>query len=296
VEIDVAAEKIVDARSTRRLVPLELADVAVPPKDSSRSTTALFFRVLGRADGTLRIELWDRGEFHGARVLAGSRENPQLVARRVALAAAELGRRLARKRVASISRLNDVRISREARIKEWRGRTQEGPRALRTELASSLVPDSLWLLGPRLYGEISLAGRWRLDWGGELGVGLLEPSLHAQLYGAGLGPAYRIPLHRSLDLDLGLEASALLLHAPGATTLDGIAHQDTSWTARLRGSVRLELRLSRQLRAALGSELGGVLRGVHYQAGDSAERRLRGVWLGATLGLVVTPWENADGL
>ncbi|HYP90384.1 MAG TPA: hypothetical protein VEQ59_19565, partial [Polyangiaceae bacterium] len=99
VEIDLGAERLVDARSARRLVPLELADVALPT--TSRGTPVLFFRVLGRDAGTLRLELWERGEFHGARTLSGAGENPQLVARRVALAAAELGRRLARKREAT---------------------------------------------------------------------------------------------------------------------------------------------------------------------------------------------------
>ncbi len=289
VEIDAQAERVVDARSTRRLVPLELSDVAVPAKGSPRSTTVLFFRVLGRADRSLRIELWERGEFHGARLVAGSSEHPQLVARRVALAAAELVRRLARRREAALARAVRERIARESRLASWRQLTQDGPRALRAELTTGGVPGSLWTIGSRMSAELSLLRALRLDVGGELSSGWLQPRLNAALYGMSVGPAYRVALLRGLDVDLGLDASALLLLVPGANRLDEIAYQDASWTARLRSSWRLELALSRQVRGVLGGEFGAILRGVNYRVTDPHRHRLEGVWVGAALGLVVTP-------
>src|SRR5258706_16211119 len=122
IEIDSAAEHWVDARSARRLIPLELSDVDVPPAPALRRAAAtLFFRVLGRPDGALRVELWERGEFHGARVLSASGENAQLVARRVTLAAAELGRRLSRKRQAQLEREQvEERARAAARLEEAR--------------------------------------------------------------------------------------------------------------------------------------------------------------------------------
>jgi hypothetical protein len=287
VEIDGAAERVVDARSTRRLVPLELSDVAVPPLGGGRGVPVLFFRVLGR-DGGLRIELWERGEFHGARTLSGAGENPQLMARRVALAAAELGRRLSRKRQASLARDERLRESRIARQHELQQRTQEGPIALRAELAAALVPDSLRLLGQRVTVERSLYQRLRLDVGGELWGGALEPELVTELQGVSVGPAYRLPLTRFLDADFGASASAFLLQAPAARSLDGILYQDTSWTARVALSGRLELRLSRQVRALLGAEGGALLRPVSY-ASASGPETLRGSWWSLGLGLVVTP-------
>jgi hypothetical protein len=288
VEIDSAAERLVDARSARRLVPLELADVAVPAASGVRGAPVLFFRVLGRTDGSLRIELWERGEFHGARALNAAGENPQLVARRVALASAELGRRLARKREATLARDERLRQSREARARAERERTQEGPVALRAELAAATVPSQLLLFGQRLSGELSLHGPLRLDVGAELWAGSLTPELGTELQGVTLGPAYRVVLTRRLDLDLGLQAAALLIQAPGASSLDAVPGQGGSWTARLSGATRLQLGLSRQLRASLGVEAGALLRSMSYVA-EAEPERLRGLWWSGSLGLVLTP-------
>ncbi len=287
VEIDGAAERVVDARSTRRLVPLELSDVSVPQSNGTRSAPVLFFRVLGRGDA-LRIELWERGEFHGARTLSGAGENPQLVARRVALAAAELARRLARRREASLVRDERQREARIARQHELQQRTQDGPIALRAELAVALSPGKLQLFGQRLTAERSLHRQLRVDLGAELWGGSLEPELRAELQGLSIGPGQRIPLSRRLDLDIAASAAALLLQAPAASSLDGIAHQDASWTARLAAAGRLELRLSRQVRALVGVEGGALLRPVSYGSGEGVQR-LNGSWWSLGLGLVVTP-------
>ncbi|HXK18964.1 MAG TPA: hypothetical protein VNG33_14230 [Polyangiaceae bacterium] len=289
VEIDGAAERVVDARSARRLVPLELADVAVPAEGGARGVPVLFFRVLGRTDGSLRIELWERGEYHGARTLSGAGENPQLVARRVALAAAELGRRLARKREATLAREQRLRLSREAREREQRERTQDGPVAWRAELAFARVPRRLWLGGERGSAELSLRGPLRLDVTGELWFGSLTPRLRAELEGVGLGPAYRLALTRQLDLDLSVQLAALLIQVPEARALDAVPNQDSSWTARVTGSARLQLRLARQLRLTFAPEAGGLLRSMSYVGPAGQPERLRGAWWGASLGVVFTP-------
>jgi hypothetical protein len=293
VEIDAAAERLVDARSTRRLVPLELSDVAVPA-GRARGAPVLFFRLLGRPDRGLRIELWERGEYHGQRTLSSGTENPQLVARRVALAAAELGRRLARKREATLAREERQRALRAAREKEERERTREGPLALRSELWLGGVPERLTLLGTRLVGEISLKRALRLDLSAELAGGWLDggrgSELAATLGGLRVGPARRFVLGSALDLDLGAGASALLLQVPGARSLDGVTDQTSAWTARLDASARFELRLSRQVRGALGAELGGLLRSVRYVGLESGDPLwLRGMWWGAGVGVVITP-------
>lgn len=288
VEIDSSAERLVDARSARRLVPLELADVSVPALAAGRGAPDLFFRVLGRDHGSLRVELWERGEFHGARSLSGAGESPQLVARRVALAAAELGRRLARKREFALLRDARTRLARERRERELRRRTQDGPVALRSELAFANVPDRLWLFGQRLTGELTLRAPLRLDVGAEAWTGRLHPGLRTTLFGLSLGPSYRLPLGQSLDWDLGLRAAALLLHAPSASSLDAVPDQVGTWTAVAAGSTRLELRLSRQVRAVGGLELGALLRSVSYGAA-AGSLVLHGAWWGGSLGLVITP-------
>lgn len=290
VEIDPAAERVVDARSARRLVPLELADVSVP---TARRAPVLFFRVVGGPGGTLRIELWDSGEYHGARTLSSAGENPQLVARRVALAAAELGRRLARKRSATQARDARLQKSREERERRARERTQDGPLALRSELAYAAVPGSLWLLGSRLTGELGLRGPLRLDVAAELSVGKLDagsgPSLRTSFLGLGVGPAYRFALHRALDLDLAASAAAYVLQVPSAGSLDAVSDQHGSWTARASGGARFQVRLTRQVRASLGGELGALLRSVSYTTPAAEPLRLQGLWWGASLGVVITP-------
>lgn len=288
VEIDGAAERVVDARSARRLIPLELSDVSVPA-GGARPVPALFFRVLGRADRSLRIELWERGEYHGQRALNAAGENPQLVARRVALAAAELCRRLARKREAALARDERARQSRAAREQAERERTQDGPVALRSEVAVGATPRQLLLFGSRLTAEASLRSRLRLDFGVELWGGQLQPQLGVLLQGVSVGPAYRFVLSPQLDLDVGVRAAALLIQAPKARSLDGVPEQDSSWTARFDGGARLQLRLSRQLRAVLGGEVGALLRTVRFATPHYEPHALAGMWGGASLGLVVTP-------
>ncbi len=287
VEIDGAAERVVDARSARRLIALELADVAVPALGPARPPV-LFVRVLGRDGGNLRLELWERGEFHGARALNGAGENAQLFARRVALAAAELGRRLARKRESTLQRDARLKLAHAARERQRRERTQEGPVALRSELGFAAVPGRLWLVGPRTAGELTLRGPLRLDVAAEAWTGQLQSAGGVALYGLSVGPAYRVVLGPQLDLDAAARASALLLEAPGARSLDAVARQQGSWTALAALSLRLQLRLTRQVRATLGAEGGGLLRTVSY-VGDAGDERLRGTWWSGSLGVVITP-------
>jgi hypothetical protein len=289
VEIDTVAERWVDARSARRLVPLELSDVRVPDNGGPRGLPVLFFRVQGRPDGSLRVELWDRGEYHGARLLSGSGENPQLVARRVALAAAELGRRLARKREATLARDERLKKARLAQLKALAERTQDGPLALRSELAYARAKGVSWLLGQQLSGELTLRGGLRLDVGAELWGGKLSHGLFAEMQGVNFGPGLRWAITPRLDVDLSIRAAALVLQAPGTLALDGRLEQHSSWTARVGAAGRFELGLSRHLRGFVGAELGQMLRSVSYLAGDGSRDRLGGVWLAASAGVVLTP-------
>jgi hypothetical protein len=144
------------------------------------------------------------------------------------------------------------------------------------------------LVGSRLSGEVSLLGSLRLDWGAELWAGRLQPELGALLEGVSAGPAYRFSLTRRLELDAGLRAAALLLQVPGARSLDALPNQDSSWTARLDGSLRFQLALSRQVRAFLAGEAGALLRSVPFVAATS-DRQLSGAWLAGSVGLVITP-------
>jgi hypothetical protein len=151
------------------------------------------------------------------------------------------------------------------------------------------VPGDLSLFGSRLSGELSLYAPLRLDLGAELWAGRLQPELGALLEGLSIGPAYRVVLTPALELDMGARAAVLLLQAPGARSLDAISDQNSSWTARVDGALRLELRLTRQVRGLVGGEAGALLRGVPFTTASPEPQRLSGFWWGASLGLVVTP-------
>ena len=111
IEVDAAAERLVDARTLRRLIALELADVEVPPEIDGQAS-ALFYRVLGDTPGFVALELWERGTLHGSRRVSSAEPGGHLFARKVALAAAELARALRQQRQAR-RRLEARRLVRE---------------------------------------------------------------------------------------------------------------------------------------------------------------------------------------
>ena len=281
----------VDARAARRLVQLELSDVEVQkrPQDAD---VALFVRVLSAGEGKIRVELWERGESHGARLVTNSGGGSQLIARRVALAAAELARGLRQKRRAlERQRLLDEQKKLAAERAE-RERTLDGPVALRPGAAGVLVGlGELALLGPSLTGQAHVTGATRVDLGATALFGsVLESDAAVETLELSLGPAYRIPIpNLGLDLDVSAFAKAGVLSFTDVLGVDGIPGQRQSWWARAGAASALELRLSRHTRLSLGISLGAVLRRVPVMLDASRELGLGGLFLGTELGLVYTP-------
>lgn len=288
LEVDAAAESIIDVRVARRLVSLELADIEVP-SDSSGRTPALFYRVLGRPERQLRVELWERGELYGVRVVSGEQSGGQLLARRVALAAAELARRLRQRRV-TLKRDGDRELERlRALAALATARTREGPLALRAEFGA-LRGRALTLLGPALTGELALRHSFRLDlmartYGGRDDAGRARLSL----FELGVGPALRWRAAPRLDLDFSALATAAAVHVAGAVAVDDIAGQRQTWTARAGVTARVEPRLARWVRGSVGVEGGLFLRPIPSRFPDGTSERFRGFYLGAALGVVLTP-------
>jgi len=288
MEIDAPAERMLDARSARRLVALELADVDVP-STSAGVQPALFFRVLGRQGGLVRVELWERGELHDARVVSSSEGSGQLVARRVALAAAELARDLRQRRIAQRRREERERARAAARAKLEAERTREGPLALRSSVGA-VRSEELVLVGSSLVGELSLRGPVRFDIGGRLLLGQDDGGRARVLWlELLLGPARRFRLLPSLDLDVAAFVAPTLVHIGGATAVSSVADVRQTWTARAGGAVRLQPRITRALRASVGVESALSLRTVTADFPDGANQRHRGLSFGAELGLVFTP-------
>src|SRR6185503_9592831 len=101
IEVHRDAAPLIDVRATQRLVELETADVDVPPPPKLDFRPPLYFRIVALSAATLRVELWELGQPRGARSVSAA-GNDMLKARRIALAAAELARRLRQQRLSEI--------------------------------------------------------------------------------------------------------------------------------------------------------------------------------------------------
>jgi hypothetical protein len=290
VEIGDSAESLLDARATRRLVQLELSEIDVPPASGNKRARApLFFRVV-RVGPDVRVELWERGEYYGARVVSGSNAAGQLGARRVALAAAELARRLQKKRQTQAERERLAELARAEEAALEARRALDGPFSLRTSLEGASIGDfAATLAGPRLLGQWTLAQRTRFEAGFAWLAGSAPASANAEWLELSLAPMQRVALAETVDLDLGLTVAAAWLRLGKVHGVDDIVNQNETWSARAAAVFRLEPRLSRQVRLSLGAEAGLLLRQVRYQSQTDTAERLRGAWLGLGLGVVFTP-------
>lgn len=290
VEIGEGADALLDPRATRRLIALELADVELPAQiPSKRPRSSLFFRVV-QVGRDLRVELWERGEFHGARVVAGTRAEGQLGARRVALAAAELARRLQKKRQIQAERERVDDAARRAAALRAAHLTLDGPLAIRPSLeVADIGSMAARLVGPRLLGQWSFARRARLDGGFAWLAGGAPEASRVEWLELSLAPSERIPLGERFDLDLGVDVAAAWLRFGHVRGVDSIVDQSETWSARAAAAVRIEPRLARNLRLSIGALAGLVLREVPFEPLGGGTDRLRGMWLSFDLGLVLTP-------
>ncbi len=289
IEISDAAEALLDARATRRLVRLELLDIQVaPPLGDKRGLDPLFFRVVQQG-ADLRVELWQRGEAHGARLVSGSGVGGQLSARRVALAAAELARRLKKKRQLAVERERLDSAARAVALAEDEPGAQASPLALRSSVAAVRVGSRAALLaGPRLLAQWTFARRARVDAGLSWLLGRAPSAARTEWLELSLAPSRRVTLSSTVDLDLGAELAAAWVRLAHVRGVDLIADQNETWSARATALVRLEPRLSRRARLSVGATGGLLLREVPFQPLSGGIERLHGLWLGLDLGVVLT--------
>jgi hypothetical protein len=290
VEIDDSAESLLDARATRRLIQLELSEIELPQTSGGKRTRApLFFRVV-QVEHDVRVELWERGEYHGARVVLGSNAAGQLGARRVALAAAELARRLQKKRQVQAERERMAELERARAAEREARRALDGPLALRSSLEVASIGElKAVLAGPRLLGQWTLLGRTRIEAGFAWLVGSAPALAKAEWLELSLAPMQRVALTEAVDLDLGLSAAAAWLRLANVQGVDAIVDQNETWSARAAAVVRIEPRLSRQVRLSVGAEAGLSLRKVRFQSLAGSAESLHGAWLGFGIGVVFTP-------
>jgi hypothetical protein len=288
IEIDPRAETLVDPRALRRRVQLELADVTVPPP-VGQTEAALFFRVLAPTAAELRIELWERGVAYGSRVVAVATDTGPLLARRVALAAAELARELSDTREDEATERAQLAAQKAALARAARDRTRNGPLALRPGLSGVWSP-KLALVGPSLVSELHAYRKERLDLSAAATYGLLSRDTPVESFSLGIGPSRRRVIGPRWDLDAGVRVAAWFLVLPDARSVDGIAGQHQTWTASVDGLLRLEPRLSRGVRLEFGVGGGALLRKVPFENKDGRAERAYGPYVAAEVGVVITPF------
>jgi hypothetical protein len=283
VEIGAKAEQQVDPLFTRRLLQLELSDVEVPPAPSAErlSWTALFYRVLATEPEKLRVELWERGEFHGARTVNVTRGSAQLHARRIALAAAELARGLRQKRLARAA-LPEKPNGDGAVLEPGTGARLLLDSGLR---AAALNGGDTLLAGPELAAlvrfdvglDLELSTAWLF---GE--VRELSGPVRAVWREVRLSPAFMGGVSPGVRLGVGGNFAAAAVHVGGARRIEDEAGSDT-WSGRTTLDGRLELALGRSAALSFRPEVGATLRRLRIVDERDGRERLGGLWLGASL-------------
>ena len=294
VEISPKAERFVDGRSVRRLVEVELSDAEVPlrPGESNSARPSVYFRILATTPETLRIELWDKGDFYGARKL-GSRDVKELVARRIALAAAALVRDMRSRRVletnaaAAAARQRASERAALADAERWPAVTVTS-----RGLGAVVGPGDVWLAGVGLGGELRLKSRTRVELGAAWLFGGVpaaggEPS--ERWLELGVSPMQGLELAPGFDLALGFSAAAAAVHYTRVRSVDGEPGELDTWSARAVARVLAEPRLGRIARLSVGPELGAVLRRVSLVDNAGESQRLGGLWLGLSVGIALDP-------
>jgi len=208
----------------------------------------------------------------------------------VALAAAELARRLQKKRQMQAERERlDAAARAAARAREAHS-TLDGPLALRPSLLVANVGDMASVLaGPRLLSQWTFAPRTRLDAGFSWLAGSAPDSSKTEWLELSVAPSQRVPLAETVDLDLGVSVAAALVRFARVRGVDTILDQSETWSARASAVLRLEPRLTRQLRLSFGVEAGLLLREIPFEPLGGGTDRLRGLWLGLDAGVVFTP-------
>jgi hypothetical protein len=294
IELDVA-ETVLDARMVRRLIHLELSEVEVPPdpRRPGNWPPTLFVRIVSAGQDAVDVELWERGVSYGKRTVSRLQGRGGLRARRVALAAAELARRMRHERLAQAKRLREERRRRQLQEQRLAETPPFARLALQSTISGGAVgPGDLWLLGPRLAGQIRFRSGIRLELGSAWMFGknvAAEGHPTAQWLELSVGAGYATNLGKQLGLSFGAHAAAAAVHLAELDSVDSIRGQADSWSASALADVRLETRLASGLRLSFGPSAGMVLRPIPVVDESGNSERLGGLWLGGAVGVDIDP-------
>jgi len=289
--------------SARRTLALELEGIVVPPDplrigDASDdvqlhiSVTVESRHLETGAEEWLLVRVWDRGELAGSRRVSAA-GHPTTIGRRVALAAAELVRQLAalrtRNRRLAVNRERDSEIERQIEHRE----AVRHRLALESDVRFLWLPEGAWLLGPSIGLEFNRQLPLRFRTGlsllaGEICKGPIAPAetpltswldAHAGVYWAP-------ELGAKWSGEVGGLLALTLVDVGGGASVDGIANQSATWTARLGLDFAVARAVGPGARVRFGLGAGALLRPIPIALGDT-QTELGGAYLGAQIALLV---------
>lgn len=291
VEVDEQAELVVDRRFVRRLVQLELRDVDVPPPHNAATVDpvgGLYVRIV-RADESLIVQLWDRGELQGQRHLS-VRGGPQLRARRVALVSAELARGLAARRALLAAKARRTLLRSQHRAMQRAEQRREEQPTLGSELRLAMLGwNDGWMWGSGLRGRFALQRPLQVSLSLTALTGYSSPLRSSfQWLEVGLRPAYVWRLSRQASVSAGPDIAAAVVRVVQSAAVDDIEGRSETWSARVGVFAQWRYRLSSAVSFTAGPEIGIQLRPIEAAPVLGDSRRLSPLWLGLSAGISVS--------
>lgn len=291
VEVSEEAETMVDARLARRLIRLELADVELPhvpgavPSGrlgaAARGSDEIVFVRLLRQGEFLVVELWAQGTFSGERHLTIA-ANEQHQARRVALASAELARRLRETRV----------VERQRVLRQHLVSNQEPQAPLYVTKLNTGI--SVGLSAARWVGaKATLVGPEAQMWGiSEYGVGLgvAVSSLTSANSGLvrswtelALRPQWQLSPARDWLLGVASSLGAGLVDITPDASFRGSRESHQTWATNVGLDLLVGWRPSPRLGLLLEPKGGLMTRTLSVVEGEQT-LQVGGPWVGVTIG------------
>jgi hypothetical protein len=288
-----------DESQVRRAVALELRELSIPGDpgrvDDDAEQVSLYIRV-GREQEHLTVSLWDRGEFVGTRRVSDN-AHATILARRVGLAAGELGSRLAHKRVRARRRMErEAELLFERKAREEELRRLRSP-ALRSGLTTMIVPQGAYGFGPSMgfafNDQFPVSFSTDIGWvaGGLPGLSNADPGesfAHWSQLELLLGVDYLIQTSSVTTLSIGALVGASAVHVGGGAQVDQIVGQEDTWSSRAGLRVGGSRRFSDEVSLRLDLSAGALLRPIPIQIGDH-EHRLGGAFLGLSVTALLLP-------
>lgn len=273
-----------------RTLAIELKDEQIVSRPGEEDGSAVLYVRVSYEGQNLRVEVWDRGDAAGDRLIGGN-GGPGLIARRVALTTVELVRKLSLRR--SADRRRELEAEARARAEEERSRRQKEKE--RPRLAAALLgvgfPSAGAVVGPEL--GLRLNGDHPLRFGVSLsyGAGFLTAlpgvpdsgSPTCSLLSVELSSAYAFSISSRAEFSLGPYVRASALHVGGPAFIASNPEQADELIAQAGLFAQIEPAMTRSLGVFFRADAGIILSPVPLSTTD-ATTRLEGLGLGVALG------------